>query len=329
MTFAEPLFLLGLLLVPILIGLYVLVQRRRSRYAVRFTNLDLLANLAPRRPAWRRHVPTAIYLGAIGALVLALARPTMVLAVPREDATVILAIDISGSMRATDVSPTRLAAAQAAAESFIDQLPEKIRVSIVSFSSETHSLLAPTTDRAQAKQAIDSLQPENGTAMGDALNRVLDIAQSIQDADAAAGNGGTSGTPTPSTAPAPSTDPNASQAPNASGNVGTDQPSNQPLVAAILLSDGANTTGYSDPRQPADRAASMDVPIFTIALGTDDGVVDVPDQNGQPTQLQVPPDRETLAKIAETTDAIAFDAPTATDLQAVYDNLQSRIGYTE
>jgi Ca-activated chloride channel homolog len=327
MTFLAPILLIGLILVPILAGLYVLVQRRRSRYAVRFTNLDLLANLAPRRPAWRRHVPAALYLGAVGALVFALARPTMVLAVPREDATVVMAIDISGSMRATDVSPTRLAAAQAAAQSFLDQLPPEIRVAIVSFSSETHSLLPPTTDRESAKSAIASLRPENGTAMGDALTRVLDIAQSIQDADAAAGKG--SGPGSTGATPAPSSDPNASPAPNASGGVGTDQPSNQPLVAAILLSDGANTTGETDPLQAADRAASMDVPIFTIALGTDQGVVDVPDQNGQPTTLQVPPDRETLAKIAETTDAIAFDAPTATDLQAVYDNLQSRIGYTE
>ena len=106
MTFLAPLLLLGLLIVPVLIGLYVVVQRRRSRYAVRFTNLDLLANLAPRRPSWRRHVPTAIYLGAVALLVLGLARPSMVVAVPREDATVLLAIDVSGSMKATDVQPT-------------------------------------------------------------------------------------------------------------------------------------------------------------------------------------------------------------------------------
>lgn len=327
MNFLAPLLLLGLVLVPVLIGLYVLVQRRRSRYAVRFTNLDLLANLAPRRPTWRRHVPAALYLGAVAALVFALARPTMVLAVPREDATVIMAIDISGSMRATDVSPTRLAAAQAAAESFLDQLPPQIRVGIVSFSTEVHSVAAPTTDRQTLKADIEALQPENGTAMGDALDRVLDIAQSIQDADAAAGNGGTG------TAPAATAAPNASAAPSPSagtaGKAPVDQPSNEPLVAAILLSDGASTTGKADPLEAADRAATMNVPIFTIALGTDQGEVQVPDENGQPTTLQVPPDRATLAKIAETTDAIAFDAPTATELQAVYDNLQSRIGYTE
>ena len=149
MTFLAPLLLLGLLLVPVLIGLYIVVQRRRSRYAVRFTNLDLLANLAPRRPSWRRHVPTAVYLGAVTLLVLGLARPTMVVAVPREDATVMLAIDVSGSMKATDVAPTRLDAAREAARSFIDQLPEGIRVGIVAFASRPVTLVSPTDDRAE------------------------------------------------------------------------------------------------------------------------------------------------------------------------------------
>jgi hypothetical protein len=105
MNFLAPEMLLGLLLIPLAIGFYLWAQRRRSRYAVRFTNLDLLANIAPRRPSWRRHLPAALYLGAIAALLIGLARPTMVLAVPREDATVVLAIDVSGSMRATAVSP--------------------------------------------------------------------------------------------------------------------------------------------------------------------------------------------------------------------------------
>ena len=131
MNFLAPQMLLGLLLVPVAIGFYLWAQRRRSKYAVRFTNLDLLANLTPRRPAWRRHLPPVLYLGAIAALLIGLARPTMVIATPREDATVILAMDVSGSMRATDVSPTRLDAAKASALSFIAQLPEGVRVGIV------------------------------------------------------------------------------------------------------------------------------------------------------------------------------------------------------
>ena len=135
MNFLAPELLLGLLLVPIAIGFYLWAQRRRSNYAVRFTNLDLLANIAPRRPSWRRHLPPVLYLAAIAALLIGLARPTMVMAVPREDATVILTLDVSGSMKATDVDPTRLDAARAAAQSFIDQLPAKVRVGIVAFAS--------------------------------------------------------------------------------------------------------------------------------------------------------------------------------------------------
>jgi Ca-activated chloride channel family protein len=321
MTFLTPLLLLGLLLVPVLLALYVVVQRRRSRYAVRFTNLDLLANLAPRRPSWRRHVPAAIYLGAVSLLVLGLARPTMVVAVPRQDATVLLAIDVSGSMKATDVAPSRLDAARAAAHSFIDQLPKDIRVGIVAFASRPVTLVSPTTDRGQLDSALDSLKALDGTAMGDALMQVLDIAQAIQTGDGSA----STGVPSATTAPAASADPGASPAPKPA----TDSENSKPLVAAILLSDGAQSVGEAQPLDAAQRAATLGVPIYTIALGTASGEVTVDDQFGQPVTLQVPPDTETLAQIAEITQASAFDAPTAKDLQAVYDNLQSRVGYTQ
>ena len=119
MTFADPAFLAALLLVPLALGAYLLVQRRRQRYVVRFTNVDLLSNLVPRSPGWRRHVPTALYLGAVALLAIALARPSMSLEVPREEATVMLTMDVSRSMEATDVDPTRLDAARAAAASFV------------------------------------------------------------------------------------------------------------------------------------------------------------------------------------------------------------------
>jgi Ca-activated chloride channel family protein len=318
MTFLAPALLLGLLLVPILLGLYLWAQRRRTRYAVRFTNLDLLANIAPRRPAWRRHLPATIYLGAIAALALALARPTMVVATPREDATVLLTIDVSGSMKATDVSPTRLDAAREAARSFVAQLPENIRVGIVAFASQPETLVAPTTDRDAVEAALQTLTTKGGTAMGDALMATLDLAEQVQKSDEA-------GTPSASAAPEVTAAPDASAAPDAP----VDLPSGESLVAAILLSDGANSVGQTEPLDAAERAATMGVPVYTIALGTPDGEVQVRDDAGQLHTLQVPPDTETLAQIAEVTGGTAFDAPTAEDLSAVYDNLQSRVGYVD
>ena len=321
MTFLAPGLLLGLLLVPIAIGFYLWAQRRRSKYAVRFTNLDLLANVAPRRPSWRRHLPPVLYLGAIAALLIGLARPTMVVAVPREDASVILALDVSGSMKATDVAPSRLDAARAAAQAFIDQLPPTVRVGIVAFASQPVTLVSPTTDRAQSKAALATLRPRDGTAMGDAMMQVLDIAETIGAVDGSA----------PDASAPPATTAPKNPAPDASGKaVGPiDGPTSQPLVAAILLSDGANSVGEAKPLDAADRAAKLGVPIYTIALGTPNGTIEARDEFGQMVTVPVPPDTGTLQQIADKTGATAFDAPTAKDLASVYDNLHSRVGYTE
>jgi Ca-activated chloride channel homolog len=322
MNFLAPQLLLGLLLIPVAIGAYVWTQRRRSRYAVRFTNLELLANLAPRRPGWRRHLPPALYLAAIGGLLFALARPTMLVNVPREDATVILGIDVSGSMTAVDVSPTRLAAAKSAATTFLDQLPAGVRVGLIAFSSTPRTLVEPTADRQAVRTAIDALAAKGGTAMGDALNAMLDVAENVQKADGATAPDTAAPTPAPtadSSLPAPAT------APTPAPSAGT--ATSAPLVAGILLSDGANSTGSTEPLAAADRAARLGVPIYTIALGTPTGQVQVTDEQGDLVTVDVPPDRATLANIAEVTGGTAFDAPTASDLRAVYDHLQSRIGY--
>jgi Ca-activated chloride channel family protein len=308
MTFLAPALLLGLLLVPLLAAFYVWAQRRRSRYAVRFTNLDLLANLAPRRPGWRRHLPVALYLLAVATLAVGLARPTMVVPTPRDDATVILAIDVSGSMKADDVAPTRLAAARTAAQDFVDGLPATVRVGVVAFATRPVTLVTPTADRAAVRAALDGLRPRDGTAMGDALMQVLDLAEAVQTGDGS-----------PSTAGTGDTVPGGSAA--AAGDGG-------PAVAAILLSDGANSAGQTTPLDAAQRAATLGVPIYTIALGTPAGTVEVTDQNGMPVTLQVPPDTATLRQIADTTGATAFDAPTAADLKVVYDDLESRVGWT-
>ena len=314
MTFASPLFLFALLLVPVALAVYLLVQRRRSRYAVRFTNVDLLANIVPRSPRWRRHVPPALYLVAIAALGIALARPSMTVDVPRDEATVILTMDVSGSMMATDVSPSRLDAAKAAATTFVDQLPAGFRVGLVAFSTDARIVLAPTGDRAQVHDAIANLTAGGGTALGDAIALSIQAAHSGQ-AGAVKGVGATV--------------PAASPAPGASSTPGSPKPDTAPLAATVLLSDGANSTGNLEPLQAASQAAAAGVPVYTIALGTADGVVDIQDNQGVMHHLSVPPDPETLASIAETTGARSFQAPTATDLATIYQSLGTKVGYTQ
>ena len=329
MTFASPELLLGLLLVPLAIGLYLVVQRRRNRYAVRFTNVDLLANLVPKTPAWRRHVPPALYVAAMAALVIALARPSAMVAVPREDATIILAMDTSGSMMATDVAPSRLASAKEAAATFVDQLPPTFQVGLVTFSTAAQVAVRPTTDRAEIHAALDSLVADGGTALGDAIGTSTDLAREVIDTAAAAG--GSTGT-----SPAPSADPNASGAPSTSpapsaspSAAPSTKDGERPLVATVLLSDGSNSTGNLEPDAAAREAASIGMPVYTIALGTADGVVTVQDEFGMPHTVEVPPDTDTLAAIAETTGARSFQAPTAGDLQQIYESLGSRVGTRE
>jgi Ca-activated chloride channel homolog len=327
MTFTEPFLLIALVGVPLAVLGYLYVQRRRSRYVVRFTNVDLLANLVPKTPAWRRHVPPALYVAAMAALVIALARPSAMVAVPREDATIILAMDTSGSMMATDVAPSRLASAKEAAAAFVDQLPPTFQVGLVTFSTSAQVAVRPTTDRAEIHAALDSLVPDGGTALGDAIGTSTTLAREVIDkaATAAGSNGATpsgsadpNGTGTPSASPSPSASASASGSPSAAKE--------PPLVATVLLSDGSNSTGTLEPDAAAREAASIGMPVYTIALGTADGVVTVPDEFGIPHTVEVPPDTDTLAAIAETTGARSFQAPSASDLQQIYESLGSRVG---
>jgi Ca-activated chloride channel family protein len=322
MTFADPILLVALLLIPVAILGYVLLQRRRSRYVVRFTNVSLLENLVPRRPAWRRHIPVALYLAAVAALAVALARPSMVVPVPREQATVILTMDTSRSMIATDVDPSRLAAAKAAATEFVDSLPAGFKVGLVAFSTEARLVLTPTVDRSQIHDAIDGLRADGGTALGDAIDLSLEAA-GIATGTAAKPAAGSAASPAPSADPSASPDAAASPDPSAgSDDEGT------PLTAMVVLSDGKSSTGQMDPLDAAAEAAQAGVPVYTIALGTDDGRVEVTDQFGQAQTIPVPPDPATLADIAEETGARFFQAPTSSDLQTIYQGIGSKVGFT-
>ena len=303
MSFAWPAALWSLLFIPILLLLYLLVQQRRSQYAVRFSNQDLLPNMVPQAPSWRRHAPVALYVLALTGLLLGLARPQAVISQPQEQATVVLVMDTSVSMGATDVQPNRLTAANAAAKRFLDVLPPQLRVALVSFSGSAQVLSGPTTDRVTLRQALDSMRADGGTAMGDALDLAVIVAQSALEVE------GEVRTATPAPTPA------------------TARPRGNPSPAAILLlSDGANTAGQRQPLEVARRAQQLRIPVYTVALGTAEGTIAAPDGSGR--RMAVPPDEATLQQVASMTGGRYFNAPSAVELQTVYENIGSHLSVT-
>lgn len=290
MSFAWPIALLGLVVVVLAAFAYGLVQRRRRRYVVRFTNLDLLENVVADSPRWRRHVPAALALLALAALVVGMARPQVAVAVAREEATVILAMDSSGSMTATDVAPDRMTAAREAASSFVEGLPKGFRVGVVSFSNEADVVVPPTADRDEALRGLSTLAADNGTALGDAIARSVDLGVTSLDDQLAAAKA-------------------------------DDTP-----VVVLVLSDGANTTGDFEPLEAAQKAVDANVPVYTVALGTDAGTVQGPDGYGGMRTIRVPPDPETLSQVAETTGGKFFEAADEDALRSVYDEIGSQVG---
>ena len=278
----------ALVALPLAVGAYLLAQRRRVRYPVLYPNLEVLASVvAPAR--WTRHVPPALLLAALGALLLGAARPHVPVLVPRDEATVVLTMDSSGSMRATDVSPSRVDAARVAAHTFVDQLPERFRVGVVSFDDVVDVLVRPTDDRELIHRAIDGVDADGGTAIGDAIARSLALE--------------------------PRSRADARRSPGA-----------RPLAAIVLLSDGYNTAGQVDPLEAAEMARRRRLPVYTIALGTEEGVITAPAPDG--TYLRrVPPDPDTLRAIARTTNGQFFEAPDEDELRAIYEDLGSRVGF--
>jgi Ca-activated chloride channel homolog len=305
-SFEAPALLALLAVVPLAAIGYWLLQRRSTRFAVRYTNLDVLASVAATRGAWRRHVPFALVLASLAALGVALARPTVDVRKPNERASVVLLVDVSGSMRANDVKPTRLAAAKQAMRSFLDRAPDSLRVGLVSFSDEAQVVVSPTADRKLLEQGIDVLGPGFGTAIGDGLARAVELARTATGDAPPAGGTGERGT-------------SMSPVRDAQG---------RSLASILLLSDGAQTRGLLSPGQGAERAQVAGIPVFTVALGTDAGTI-VAGPPGQEQVIPVPPDRETMAAIAEYTGAESFDAENADTLENVYSGLGSRVGREE
>ncbi len=285
LVFRSPVRLWLLVVVGLLAVTYLLMQRRRRAYAVRFTNLPLLDSVAPRRPGWRRHLPAGLMLLALASLVGAFAEPAAAERVPQERATIIIAIDTSLSMEATDVTPNRLVAAQAAAKEFIDILPERLNVGLVSFNGVAQIKVPPTQNHDELKAAIDQLRLGERTAIGEAIFASLDAV-------------------------------------NAAPEAGADE---EPIPARIvLMSDGSTTVGRPD-AQAAAAAKKAGVPVSTIAFGTPGGTITI---EGEPEPVPVAVDSTALAEIANATDGTFFEAATGEELEQVYEDIGSSIGYT-
>jgi Ca-activated chloride channel family protein len=283
--FAAPALLVGLALVPLALAAYVVAQRRRRRYAVRYTNVDVLAGVAA-RAGWMRHVPALLALLALAALLIALARPQRTVAAEQRAATVVMVTDTSGSMLAKDIKPDRLTAAKNAGHALADKLPRDFRLGLISFGTTVSQLVEPTTDKARVKTGVDSLKFSGKTAMGDGLALGLDSART------------------------PVTDPDSGL------------PHRLP-AAIVLLSDGANTVGR-DPITVAARAKKLKVPVYTVALGTQNGYLEHTKKDGSVTREPVPPDTETLQELARDTGGRFYQAADAQRLTDIYRGLGTR-----
>lgn len=288
LSFLAP-YRLVLLAVPaVLGGCYLLARLRRRRWALRFTTLDLLDEVAPDRPGWRRHLPALALLAAVVVATLGFARPAMAVTEDGPQRIVVLALDTSLSMEATDVDPSRLEAAKAAAGDFLDSVPDGVAVGVVGFDGAARELISPTTRLDAVRRTIDRVRLGPGTAIGEAVFVALDAI------DQAARTGEDAG----------------------DGSEGTDRSATGPAGTVVLLSDGETTSGRPNDDAAAE-AGRRGIAVHTIAFGTDTGTI--PDPAGG--SIPVPVNRPALADLAASTDGRALEAATAEELTRVYEDL--------
>ena len=299
MEFQWPNMLWLLLLVPLLLAAYIWSQRRRQRYALRYASLSLVKEALGKGPGIRRHIPPALFLIALAVMIVGLARPPAVIILPHQEGTVVLVIDVSGSMQADDLQPTRMEAAKAAARSFVEKQPQGVRIGVVSFTDNAFIVQAPTTDREPVLAAINRLQPQRGTAVGRGLLSALDaiFEQNLSGALDVGPN--TRVTPAPTPTPLP----HGEYAP----------------AIVVLLTDGESNTG-PDPVEIAKQAALRGVRVFTVGVGSAEGTILRIQGRSVRTRL----DEASLKKIADLTDGQYYNASNEGDLKTIYDNLGSR-----
>lgn len=308
MTFIWPHMLWALAGVPLLIAAYVLLLRRRKKAALRYASLDFVKAAMGADQKIRRHIPPALFLVALIALLMALARPSAVVTLPSERQTVVLAMDVSGSMSATDVKPTRLQAAQSAAKAFVANQPSSTRVGIVSFAGTAAVVQALTDNREDLDAAIDRLQVQRATAIGSGI--LMSLATLFPDAhiNVSSVTGERSDVRLLPLGPAE----RAAVAPVAPGS--------SESTAIILLTDGQSTMGL-DPLEAAKMAAERGVRVFTVGIGTTVGEI----IHFEGWTMRVRLDEDTLKRVAEMTHGEYFNAGTATELAKVYETLNTRL----
>jgi Ca-activated chloride channel homolog len=286
-SFGSPLFLLLLLAVPALVGGYVLLERRRERAASAWGTVALLPNLVSARPGRRRHIPLALFLVGLAFMLVGFARPEAMLSTEREGATVVLAIDVSRSMQATDVKPSRLVASRDALLAFLKELPKKYRVAVVTFSDRVTVSVPPTYDRDRVSRVLSFSPAGEGTALGDAARRSVEVAARA---------------------------------------VGKKKGA-RPPAAVVFISDGAQTQGNVTPQQAAARAKQLHVPIYAVALGTANGVVERKLPGGFVERTQVPPDPRTMRTLARGSGGQYYTIGDAARLKKVYKDLGSHLAH--
>ncbi len=314
--FLWPQFLWLLLTLPLLVLLYIWLLRRKKKVALRYASLSIVREAMGKGPGFRRHVPPLLFLLSLTAMLVAASRPLAVVSLPSEQETIMLAMDVSGSMRATDVLPNRLVASQNAAKAFLADLPRNVRVGIVAFAGTAAVVQSPTLSREDLVAAIDKFQLQRGTAIGNGI--VVSLAELFPDAgiDIASMQTGR--------------DRQRGVAIDQAAKEGKDGKEKKPFTpvapgsytsaAIILLTDGQRTTGV-DSMDAAKVAADRGVRIYTVGVGTVDGET----IGFEGWSMRVKLDEETLKGIARNTQAEYFYAGTAADLKKVYETLSSRL----
>lgn len=299
MSFIWPAMLVLLLLVPLGVALYVMLQRRRRQLAARYGSLGLVQAAAGRQLGVRRHIPPALFLAGLTVLLVALARPQTLVSLPRAEGTVILAFDVSGSMAADDLKPTRMEAAKAAARDFVEHQPRTVQIGVVAFSDNGFAVQVPTNDQEAILAAINRLTPQSGTSLGQGILASLNVI--------AAGNGQAARLYSnlgPTAIPTPAPVPKGSDTSN----------------VIVLLTDGENNES-PDPREAAQTAADRGVRIYTVGIGSAAGTT--LHVNGFTVHTQL--DEAALEQIAQLTEGAYYNADNQQDLDTIYENLDLQL----